>query len=99
MFFLSELNWADSQANRVLSDFGCLGNATQLTIELGQIACSAQRTPSHRFATVDRDVRSSADVKWIVLVILELISIGWGSLTSRQDFACLLSHFRAWSDL
>lgn len=66
-----------------------LCNPADLAFVRRTVAGSRQRALLHRASTVQGDKGGSAQVKWIVGVVVQLVGICQGLLTSCQNLACL----------
>lgn len=84
-----------SQSNRILTDLSYLTNITQNSFEFRQVAGTAQRTLLLRFAPVYRRVRMTAQIEWIVLVVMQLNIVRQIGIAGLQDFPSLLRDFRS----
>lgn len=66
-----------------------LCDPADLAFVCGTVAGSGQRALLHRASAVQGDKRGSAQVKWIVGVVVQLVGVCQGLLTSSQNLAGL----------
>ena len=66
-----------------------LSDSADLALVRGAVAGPRERALLHRAPAVQGDVRGRAQVEGVVGVVVQLVGVGQGLLTGRQDLACL----------
>jgi hypothetical protein len=89
---LSELDWAYAESNTIFANLCHLCHPANLTLELWQIASPTEWALCYWLATVDWNIGGSADVKWVVLIVLQVVFVNWILFTCSKDLTSLLSY-------